>query len=83
MAKKLIPFINRFTGEVKVVSKKEGKQLSEDYSEARFTKNEQGVPVMRFEIDGGNGVTAIVDVSENDEPIEVDQEAVNGKRNTK
>lgn len=83
MAKKLVPYINRSNGDVKIVSKKEGKKLSEDYSEARFTKNEQGVPVMRFEIDGGNGVTAIVDVSEHDEPVTVDQEAVNGKRNTK
>lgn len=73
MAKKLIPYINRFTGEVKIVSKQAAKQLSEDWSKPRATKNEKGEDVMRFEIDGGNGVVAVVDISENGEQeVELD-----------
>lgn len=72
MPKKLISYINRFTGDVKVVSKQEGKKLSEDWSRPRLAKNEKGEQVFRFEIESG-GVTAIVDISENEEQeVEID-----------
>lgn len=73
MAKKLIPYINRFTGEVKIVTKQSAKQLSEDWSKPRITKNEKGESVFRFEIDGGQGVVATVDIQESgDQEVEVD-----------
>lgn len=86
---KLLPYINRFNGEVKVLSRKDGKQLNEDWARAKMATNEKGERVFRFELDatvtGKDGKvhkgTAIVDLSENDEPVEL--EAINGKRNTK
>lgn len=75
MTKKLIPYINRFTGNVKIVSKQSAKKLSEDYSQVMFIKNKDGKPVMRFELEG-----ATVDVLESEAPPEL--EAVDGKRNT-
>lgn len=67
MPKKKIPYINRFTGDVKIASKQEAKKLSEDWSKPRMAKNEKGEDVFRFEIDGGNGVIATVDISESGE----------------
>jgi hypothetical protein len=75
MAKKLIPYINRFNGDVKIVSKQSAKKLSEDYSKVQFTENEQGKRVMRFELEG-----ATVDVLENEQPAEL--EASDGNRDT-
>lgn len=73
MATKKTPYVNRFTGDVKVVSRQGAKKLSEDYSKAKFTKNDKGEDVMRFEMDAGNGVVAVVDISENGEQeVEVD-----------
>jgi hypothetical protein len=74
MATKKIPYINRFTGDVVVVSKQHGKKLSEDWSKIQFIKNEQGKQVMRLQLEG-----ATVDVAENEQPIEV---APDGKRST-
>ena len=62
MATKKIPYVNRFTGNVVVVSRQHAKKLSEDWSEIKFVKNEQGKPVMRMEFEG-----ATVDISENEE----------------
>lgn len=50
MNKKLYPFINKFNGEVKVLSKKEGAKLSEDWDMGKLTKNEKGEKVFRFQI---------------------------------
>jgi hypothetical protein len=73
MSKKLVPYMHKTTGDVKLVTKREGKKLGKDYSGAQFTKNEKGEDVMRFEIAGGNGVTAIVDISETGEQeVELD-----------
>lgn len=73
MSKKLVPHMHKVTGDIKLVSKREGKKLGKDYSAAKFTKNDKGEDVMRFEIDGGNGVTAVVDISENGEQeVELD-----------
>lgn len=61
MASKKIPYVNRFNGDVRIVTKKGAKKLSEDYSEVKFVKNEEGKPVMRLQLEG-----ATVDVSENE-----------------
>ena len=86
---KLFPFINRFTGDIKVMSKADGKNLSEDWARAKVTKNAKGEKVFRFELDatttGKDGKvhkgTAVVDLVEIEQPVEL--EAVNGERDTK
>ena len=62
MATKKIPYVQRFTGEVKIVTRAGAKKLNEDWSEVKFLNNEHGKPVMRLELNG-----ATVDVSENNE----------------
>ena len=66
MATKRIPYLNKFSGQVVVVTKQHAKKLNEDWSEIRFVTNEAGNPVMRLELAG-----ATVDVSENDQEPEV------------
>lgn len=78
MAKKKIVYVNRFTGDVQIVTKQSAKQLSEDYSEVRFIKNQEGKSVMRFELEG-----ATVDVSEKNEAQEGKVDGVRSpKKNT-
>lgn len=62
MPAKKIPYLNKFTGEVLVVTKQKGKQLNEDWQKIEFTQNEDGKRVMRLHLHG-----ATVDVSENEE----------------
>ena len=77
---KLLPYINRFTGEIKTLTKKQGKKLNEDWSHAKMAKNEKGESVFRFELSspviGKDGVvhmgTAVVDL------VEVEAEDGNG-----
>ena len=76
---KLYPYMNRFTGDIQIVTKRQAKDLSEDYSAPQIVKNEQGVDVMRFQIESG-GVIATVDLQENEEQVEV---IPDGKRSTK
>lgn len=76
MSKKLIPYVNRHTGDVKIVTKSQAKHLSEDYSAVEFTTNAEGERVMRIRIVDENGVTATADVIENGEQEVV----VDGKR---
>lgn len=76
MPAKKRPYLNQFTGNVVVTTRQGAKKLSEDYQEIQFTKNEDGVPVMRMQFNG-----ATVDVSENDEAIE--GEVVDGKPESK
>lgn len=64
--RKLIPYVNRFTGDIQVVTKSQAKKLSEDYSEVEFTTNEDGVRVMRLQLNG-----ATVDVSEAKQEVEI------------
>ena len=86
---KLLPFINRFTGDVKVMSRKDGKNLNEDWARAKMAVNEAGESVFRFKLTspvvGPDGkthmATAIVDLTETDEPVEL--EAIDGKPDTK
>lgn len=73
MATKKLAYVNRFTGDIQIVTRGSAKKLSEDYSRVEFVKNEDGKPVMRFELEG-----ATVDVSENEQA-----EALDGNGNTK
>lgn len=74
MATKKIPYLNKFTGAVVVVSKQHGKKLSEDWEKIQFITNEKGERVMRMQFNG-----ATVDVSEN----ETQEVATDGKPGTK
>lgn len=76
MATKKIPYINRFNGNIVVVSKQHAKKLNEDWSEVKFIKNKQGERVMRMELHG-----ATVDVSEVEQPIK--GKHINGNRSAK
>lgn len=72
MTKKLLPYINKFSGDVKMLPKSKGSKLSEDWARAKMAKNEKGESVFRFEIatpvKDENGKTrmgiATVDISE-------------------
>lgn len=83
--KKLYPYINRFSGEIQIMTKSQGKDLSEDWARAKMVTNSEGKRVFRFKLSspvkGKDGKvhigTAIVDLTETDEPA--DLEAVNGK----
>lgn len=85
---KLLPYINRFTGDIKVMTRKDGNQLNEDWARAKMAKNQDGDKVFRFELDaqvtGKDGKihngTAIVDLVESDVPQEL--EAIDGERDT-
>jgi hypothetical protein len=70
MAAKKIPYINKFNGNVIVVSKAHGKKLDEDWEKIEFVQNEAGENVMRLHLDG-----ATVDVSEN-EPEKVGEDGI-------
>jgi hypothetical protein len=85
---KLLPYVNRFTGEVKTLPRKEGKLLNEDWARAKMVTNQDGDRVFRFKLDASvrgrdgklhNG-TAIVDLTPTDEPVEL--EGLNGNRDT-
>ncbi len=68
------PYVNRFTGDVRIVTKSGAKKLSEDYSPVEFTTNLEGERVMRLQLEG-----ATVDISENkSQEVKPD-----GNRNTK
>lgn len=72
MAKKIFAFINKFTGDIKMLTKSEGKKLNEDWAMGKMATNEQGEKVYRFHIAtpvvDKNGKThagvAVVDISE-------------------
>ncbi len=90
MTKALLrPYINRFTGDIQIMTKKQGKELSEDWAIAKVVKNQQGKKVFRFHLNAevkdrdGKTImgTAIVDLTESDIPAE-ELEAANGKRDT-
>lgn len=87
---KVYPYINRFSGEIQIMTKKQGKELSEDWAIAKVVKNQDGKKVFRFHLSapvtGRDGKvhmgTAIVDLTEQEMPAE-ELEAANGKRDTK
>jgi hypothetical protein len=61
MATKKIPYVNKFTGDVLITTKRKALQLSEDWEAVEFTTNEDGKPVMRLQLNG-----ATVDIFENE-----------------
>jgi hypothetical protein len=73
---KLLPYINKFTGEVMTLPKSAGHKLSEDWARAKTVTNDKGERVFRFKLsapvqgkDGKTHIgTAIVDLSPSDEP---------------
>ena len=87
--KKVYPYINRFSGEIQIMTKSQGKELNEDWAKAKVVKNQQGEKVFRFHLSapvtGKDGKvhmgTAIVDLTEQEVPEEL--EAANGERDTK
>ena len=87
--KKVYPYINRFSGEIQIMTKSQGKELNEDWARAKMVTNQQGERVFRFHLSapvtGKDGKvhmgTAIVDLTEADVPAE-ELEAANGKRVT-
>ena len=86
---KLLPYINRFTGEIQILPKLLGRGLNEDWSRAKMVTNQQGERVFRFKlaapVTGPDGKThmgtAIVDLTESDNPVEL--EALNGNTDPK
>ncbi len=70
------------------MTKRQGKELNEDWAVAKVVKNQQGEKVFRFHLSapvtGKDGKvhmgTAIVDLTESNEPVEL--EAADGKRVT-
>lgn len=50
MTTKTYPYINIFTGDVQILTKHEGKKLSEDWHRGGMAKNEKGEKVFRFQI---------------------------------
>ena len=60
---------NRYTGEMKVLTKGQGKQLNEDWSKVQPAVNEKGEHVLRIQMAGGT-----IDISENKAPAEDDQD---------
>lgn len=82
---KLLPYMNRFTGEIKTLPKKEGAKLSEDWARAKMAINQDGKRVFRFklssEVIGRDGKkhmgTAVVDLTPTDDRVKTGVE--NGK----
>lgn len=81
------PYINRFTGEIKIMTKIQGRELNEDWVVAKMVTNQEGKKVFRFHLSapvtGRDGKvhmgTAVVDLTESNEPAELEVE--HGKRN--
>lgn len=77
---KVLPYINRFNGEIKTLTRKQGKELNEDWARAKMATNQDGDRVFRFELDaqvkGKDGKvhkgTAVVDLSPHDGPVELE-----------
>lgn len=88
--KKVYPYINRFTGEIQIMTKSQGSELSEDWARAKMVTNKQGERVFRFHlaapVTGRDGKvhmgTAIVDLTESDVTPE-ELEAINEQPDTK
>jgi len=72
MSKKLFAYINKFTGDIQMLTKTDGKKLNEDWAQGKMATNEKGEKVYRFHIAtpvvDANGKTqkgvAVVDISE-------------------
>jgi hypothetical protein len=47
---KLLPYINKFNGEIQIMTKRQGKELNEDWARAKVVTNSDGEKVFRFEL---------------------------------
>ena len=47
---KVYPYINKFSGEVQIMTKKQAEGLSEDWATPKVVKNNKGETVYRFEL---------------------------------
>ena len=47
---KVYPYLNKFTGDVQIMTKAQGKDLSEDWAIPKVVKNNKGETVYRFEL---------------------------------
>lgn len=65
-------FYNEKTGGVVATSKKAGRLLGPEYQPIKFVKNQEGVPVMRFSLQG-----ATVDIIETEVPLPEELAAAN------
>ena len=84
--KKVYPYINRFSGEIQVMTKDQRKQLNEDWARAKMATNDKGERVFRFklqaDVKGRDGKmhigTATVDLTESEvDPSELEAVDVN------
>lgn len=73
-SKKLHTYVNKFTGDVKFLSKSQGKHLSEDWGKVELITNDKGERGMRVQL---NGATAdILEV----EPTEVKPDGIKNSK---
>lgn len=75
MTKKKDLYFHQPTGQIMEATKAEAKKLNKDWHKMQFVKNEKGQDVMRFTFTDSRGVTATVDVRENEQEDEVDGNA--------
>jgi hypothetical protein len=47
---KVYPFLNKFTGAIQIMTKAQGKDLSEDWAIPKVVKNDKNETVYRFEL---------------------------------
>jgi hypothetical protein len=76
---KQLPYINRFTGAIKIMTKRRGDMLSEDWERPKIVRNSEGKKVFRFKLSApvkapdGNMImgTATIDVAEQETEAEI------------
>ncbi len=76
---KQVPYINRFTGAIKIMTKSKGKSLSEDWERPKIVRNSEGKKVFRFKLSApvkapdGKMImgTATIDVAEQESETEL------------
>lgn len=66
MTKKKDLYFHQPTGQIMEVTKANAKKLNDDWKKMQFVKNDKGQDVMRFTFTDSRGVTATVDVRENE-----------------
>jgi hypothetical protein len=47
---KVYPFLNKFSGAIQIMTKAQGKELSEDWAVPKVVKNDKNETVYRFEL---------------------------------
>lgn len=79
MKRKTTLYFHQPTGQIMEATKSEAKKLDKDWHKMQFVKNDKGQDVMRFTFVDARGVTATVDVREN----ESEEGAADGDRDAK